>query len=147
MLVTGSRSWTDFLLIEQAISDMAMEAAQLGKDLVVVHGVARGADKLAQAVVRGRRAGGWRHIHEEPHPADWDAPCIERCRPGHRRARGGGGGDYCPAAGTYRNELMVNLGADACFAFIKDKSPGATGCSKLAEAAGIHTTRIVWEKL
>ena len=146
MLITGSRSWKDIRPIDQAIYDMAMEAAQLGKDLVVIHGAAAGADKLAQSVVTGRRSAGWIHLHEEAHPAPWDAPCIERCRPGHRRWRSTGG-DYCPAVGRYRNELMVNLGADACFAFIKDQSPGATRCAKLAEAAGIHTTRIVWEKI
>lgn len=146
MLITGSRSWKDIRPIDQAIYDMAMEAAQWGKDLVVIHGAASGADKLAQSVVTGRRSAGWAHLHEEVHPAPWGVPCIERCRPGHRRWRSTGG-DYCPAAGRYRNELMVGLGADVCFAFIKDQSPGATHCAKLAEAAGIHTTRIVWEKL
>jgi YspA, cpYpsA-related SLOG family len=146
MLVTGSRSWKDPRPIEQAIYDMAMEAAQLGKDLVVVHGACRGADRLAQSIVRRQRAHGWRHIHEEPHPADWNAACIERCRPGHRRPRTNGT-DYCPAEGRYRNELMVGLGADVAFAFIKDQSPGATHCAEFAEAAGICTTRIIWEKL
>lgn len=146
MLVTGSRSWKDPGPIERAIYDMAMEAAQLGKDLVVVHGFCRGADKLAQGIVLRQRAHGWIHIHEESHPAPWDAACIERCRPGHRRRRANGT-DFCPAAGTYRNELMVSLGADACFAFIKDQSPGATRCAEFAEAAGIHVTPIIWEKL
>lgn len=146
MLVTGSRSWKDPRLIERAIYDMAMEAAQLGKELVVVHGAASGADKMAQSIVLRQRAHGWTGIHEEAHSAPWDAPCVDRCRVGHRRPRASGG-DYCPAVGRYRNELMVNLGADVCFAFIKDQSPGATHCAKLAEAAGICTTRIVWEKL
>jgi hypothetical protein len=147
MLITGSRSWRDPAPIERVIYDIAMEAAQLGKDLVVVHGECRGVDKLAQGIVRRQRAHGWIHIHEESHPALWDAPCVERCRPGHRRWRSSGGTDYCPAVGRYRNEAMVDLGADVCFAFIKDQSPGATHCARLAETAGIHTTRIVWEKL
>lgn len=146
MLITGSRSWKDVGIIEQAIYDMAVEAAQLGKVLVVVHGDCRGADKIAQGIVLRQRAHGWRHIYEEPHPAPWEAPCIERCQPGHRRVRTDGT-DFCPSAGTYRNELMVSLGADVCFAFFKDQSNGTRKCAKLAEAAGIHVTPIVWEKL
>ena len=149
MLITGSRSWKDPAPIEQAIYDMAVEAAQLGKVLVVVHGDCRGVDKLAQGIVLRQRAHGWTRIYEEAHPARWEAPCVERCRPGHRglRATEYRQRDYCPAAGRYRNEEMVNLGADVAFAFIKDQSPGATHCAKQAEAAGIHTTRIIWEKL
>ena len=147
LLITGSRSWTDPRLIEQAIYDMARDAAQLGKGLVVVHGKCRkGADQIARDIVERQRMRGWRHIYQDVHPAHWGAPCIDRCRPGHRRQRPNGT-DFCPAVGRYRNELMVNLGADACFAFIKDQSPGATHCANAAEAAGIPTTRIVWEKL
>lgn len=146
MLITGSRSWKDPAPIEQAIYDMAVEAAQLGKVLVVVHGDCRGADRIAQSIVLRQRSHGWRHIYEEPHPAPWRAPCIERCLPGHRRTRVDGT-DFCPAAGIYRNELMVSLGADVCFAFFKDQSNGTAKCAKLAEDAGIHVTPIVWEKL
>jgi hypothetical protein len=146
LLITGSRSWKDPGPIDQVIYQVAMEAAQIGKDLVVVHGECRGADRLAQAIVLRQRAHGWMHIHEEAHPALWDAPCIERCRPGHRRRRTNGT-DFCPAVGTYRNELMVSLGADECFAFFKDQSSGTAKCAKLAKAAGIHVTPIIWEKL
>lgn len=146
MLITGSRSWKDPAPIEQVIYDAAVKAAQLGKALVVVHGDARGADKLAQGIVLRQRAAGWEYIYEEAHPAPWDAPCVERCRPGHRRLRTNGT-DYCPAVGTYRNELMVSLGADVCFAFFKDQSNGTRKCAKLADAAGIPVTPIVWEKL
>lgn len=146
LLITGSRSWKDPAPIERVIYDMAMEAAQLGKDLVVVHGDCRGADRIAQAIVLRQRAYGWAHIHNEPHPAPWEGPCVERCHPGHRQIRPNGT-NFCPGAGTYRNELMVGLGADACFAFFKDQSNGTAKCAKLADAAGIHVTPIVWEKL
>jgi hypothetical protein len=37
----------------------------------------------------------------------------------------------------HRNADMVAAGADLCLAFILDQSPGATGCARLARAAGI----------
>jgi hypothetical protein len=155
MLVTASRDWDDIRPIERAIGLMAMEAAQFGKDLVVVHGNCAGGDKLASAVVRGRRAQGWQHIHEEVHPAPWDAPCVPgRCpRNGHRRKRRDGS-TFCPAVGPYRDEAMVAKGADACFAFVmpcskrgclRPKPHGSHGASTtadMAQKAGIPTTRI-----
>lgn len=154
MLIASSRDWEDIRPIEHAIMLMAAEAAQLGRDLVVVHGNASGGDRLAAAVVRGRRAQGWKHIHEESHPAPWDAKCTRRCpRNSHRRKRRDGT-DFCPAVGLYRDEEMVAAGADACFAFImpcrkvgclRPKPHGSHGASTtadMAQKAGIHTTRI-----
>ncbi len=71
----------------------------------------RGADALAEeywALLGGEI---------ERHPADW-------ARFGRR-------------AGFRRNAEMVNLGADACCAFIRDGSRGASHCAGLARAAGI----------
>lgn len=153
MLITSSRTWSDIKPIERAIDLAAMEAAQLGRDLIVVHGAAPGGDKLAQAVVRGRRSQGWTRIREEPHPAPWDADCIDRCGRGHRRKRRDGT-DFCPAVGLYRDEVMVGLGADGCFAFIEPcakrgcnrprphGSHGASTTADMAERAGIPTVRI-----
>ncbi|MDQ3405236.1 MAG: DUF2493 domain-containing protein [Actinomycetota bacterium] len=83
--------------------------------VVLVHGDARGVDRAAVAI--------WRSwcLPTEAHPADWAT---------HGRA-----------AGPIRNRLMVALGADVCLAFIRDHSPGATGCAALAETAGIPTHR------
>lgn len=155
MLITASRDWPDIRPIERAIGLMAMEAAGADRDLVVVHGNAAGGDKLASQVVRGRRAQGWIHIHEEVHPAPWDAPCVPgRCpRTNHRRRRRDNT-DFCPAVGLYRDEEMVKLGAEFCFAFImpcskrgcmRPKPHGSHGASTtadMAEKAGISTTRI-----
>src|SRR5262249_49674527 len=48
----------------------------------------------------------------ERHPADWSEG---------------------RSAGQARNAAMVALGADICLAFIRDDSPGASCCARLAE--------------
>jgi hypothetical protein len=62
---------------------------------------------------------GW-GLAEERHPAQWNGPLGK-------------------GAGPARNAKMVRLGAVVCLAFILDDSPGASGCAKLAQAAGIRT--------
>ena len=119
ILVTGSRTWTDKVAIAQAISDyLHSMPTSIGSGWplpIVVHGGARGADQLANAIARGW---GWT---PERHPADW--------------AR------YGRTAGYHRNAHMVALGADICLAFILDGSAGASHTAELAEAAGIPTRR------
>ena len=77
---------------------------------IVVHGLAKGADALC-AQDADRR--GWR---SEGHPADWS------------QGR---------SAGPVRNQHMVDLGADVCFAFPLRGSRGTFDCAKRARAAGI----------
>ena len=114
ILVTGSRTWTDWRTITGAL-------IQAHRDLnpdrmpVLVHGCAAGADFLAAQAARKL---GW---EVEDHPADWSA-------------RG-------KAAGFIRNAEMVALGADVCLAFIRDGSRGATHCADTAEKAGIPVRR------
>src|SRR6266851_4582333 len=74
----------------------------------------RGADAIAARLWQAR--GG----QVEQHPADWPA------------GRG---------AGFARNAAMVALGADACLAFIRDASPGASHAARLAALAGIPVHR------
>ena len=145
MMITGSQTWTDFQVIEHTIGTMAMEAAQLGRDLLVVHGhCPRGADSIAHAVVVGRRHQGWR-IDEERHPAQWGAPCTDACRHGARRVRRDGS-DFCQSAGMHRNLEMVKLGCDAFFAFHRGGSSGTANAIRHARAAGIVPTVITWEE-
>jgi hypothetical protein len=83
------------------------------EEIIVVHGDAsRGADRMARDYAR---ACDW--ITEESHPADWSW------------------GN--PGAGHERNQLMVDLGADVCLAFVKGKSSGTRDCMKRARQAGI----------
>jgi SLOG family YspA-like protein len=108
ILITGSRTWTDNTVIRDALAPYRSPGA------VLVHGGARGADRIAAAI--------WRRwgLLVEAHPADWS---IER------------------AAGVIRNRRMVALGADVCLAFIREHSRGATHCADTAENAGIPTRR------
>ncbi|MEO7194314.1 MAG: DUF2493 domain-containing protein [Pseudonocardiaceae bacterium] len=119
ILVTGSRTWTDTAIIAAAISDYLRS---IGTSIggawpfpILVHGAARGADRLADQIAR---TWGWT---PEPHPADWDR---------HGRS-----------AGYRRNAAMVRCGAAVCLAFIHQHSPGATHTAALAERAGIPTHR------
>jgi Bifunctional DNA primase/polymerase, N-terminal/YspA, cpYpsA-related SLOG family len=114
VLVTGSRTWTDEDAIVDALARLSVEHDSA---LVVVHGgCPRGADAIAHA---------WCHstgTAVERHPADWSTG---------------------RAAGHRRNAAMVATRPDLCLAFIRDGSPGATGCAALAERAGIPTVRHV----
>lgn len=114
VLLTGSRTWTDWNAIACRLDDLANRRP----DLLLVHGACpRGADDMADRHALAHR------IPTERHPADWR-------RHGRR-------------AGPVRNAHMVSLGANLCLAFIRDRSPGATGCADMAEAAGIPTFRFV----
>ena len=112
LLITGSRDWEDEESVRFEIAGMTM----LHPGLVVVHGACpTGADAMAAKACADIG------VRQEPHPADWDA--------------------YGRAAGPRRNAEMVALGADACFAWIKDGSRGASHCAGLAEKAGIPVMR------
>lgn len=129
ILVTGSRDWGDWRTITGALIDAAD-----GKPgpVTVVHGCARGADFLAAHAARKL---GW---EVEDHPARWDAPCREECKPGHRRMQQAGG-TYCPAAGNYRNQEMVDTGPAICLSFFQPgtANSGTSDCVRRAVAAGI----------
>jgi len=112
ILVTGSRTWTDW----RAITTALLDAADGHDAVTLVQGCAAGADFLASQAARKLR---W---EVEDHPANW--------------------AKFGKAAGFRRNAEMVALDADVCLAFIRDGSKGATHCANLAEKAGIKTMRI-----
>ena len=110
VLITGSRNWTDEKKIERAI-----QASTLGRSksrTVVVHGAAKGADRIAGAIAEEMG------LHVEAYPADWDM--------------------YGKSAGPIRNQQMVELGADVCLAFPLGESRGTRHCMQAAEKAGIE---------
>jgi YspA, cpYpsA-related SLOG family len=109
ILVTGSRDWNLLTCLATVLQIVAADSGVL-----IVHGACpTGADALADAWAREHG------IPVERHPADW--------------------GRYGKAAGPRRNAEMVAAGANACLAFIRNESRGASHCAALAEAAGIDT--------
>lgn len=117
--VTGGRDYDDRAAVLNALAD-------LPRDAVLVQGEAAGADSLARDVWAG-----FLGREQEPHPADWSGPCRPSCAPGHRRRDG----SYCPAAGVYRNQEMVDSGLDLVIAF-----PGGRGTADMVRrslAAGV----------
>ena len=122
ILVTGSRTWTNTRIVDDALLDAWHDAVQVygaSTAIVVVHGACpRGADSYADAWASRQNP---RYVAVEPHPADWK-----------NLGRG---------AGFRRNAEMVQCGADLCLAFIKDGSSGATHTADLAEQNGIPTLR------
>lgn len=146
ILVTGGRDYADAGQVESVLSGVLEELVATGlgpSQVVLVHGAASGLDRLAAAAAH--RLG----LQVEAHPADWAGPCRPSCQspsgpspsdqspsgPSHRRRRQDGT-DYCPAAGAYRNDDMVALGADLALVF-----PGGRGtadCARRIRAAGIE---------
>jgi hypothetical protein len=115
ILVTGSRDWDDTATIYQALSEARGDTPH--DQIVLIHGAARGADRIAS---RYADAMDWSN---ESHHAEWDK--------------------YGKRAGIMRNLQMVNAGADICVAFILNNSRGATHCANYAESKGIPVKRIV----
>ncbi|MQA06004.1 MAG: DUF2493 domain-containing protein [Streptosporangiales bacterium] len=123
LLITGSRTWTTPIPVWDALDTWRHHAHAAGETFVVVHGAChRGVDAFTAAWCQRHRQDPL--VVEEPHPADWRS---------HRRA-----------AGVIRNHAMVALGADACIAFIRDHSPGASHCATSAAIAGIPVTVHQW---
>lgn len=108
ILITGSRHWTDRAAIQAAIE---RELAGYDGEVVIVHGDAPGADRLAGEVALA--LGCWAEVH----PADWTT--------GRR-------------AGPVRNQRMVDRGADVCLAFPASDSRGTWDCVRRAKKAGIR---------
>lgn len=134
VLVTGSRTWDDQQAIADALLDTWHDAVQTVSPEVqftVVHGdCPSGADAIAKqwAIDNG--------VFHHPIPANWSGPCTDACPPTpHRKTSRYG--DYCPLAGHYRNQLMVDMGIDLVLAFRRNNSRGTTDCIRRAERAGI----------
>ena len=113
ILVTGSRDWVDPSVIARSLASLALEAAYLDKEPVVVHGdCPTGADAMAQAICEAVG------IRTERHPADWNK--------------------HGKAAGPIRNQEMVDSGVDICYAFSNGGSRGTKDCKARASAAGVE---------
>jgi hypothetical protein len=115
VLVTGSRDWTDRDLIRAKL----LEVYRKHPTALLIHGDARGADRLAADI--WTRMGG----QAKPYPANW--------RPSGR---------YNPQAGNVRNDLMVSTMPDLVLAFFQmdASNRGTSDCVKRALAAGLDVT-------
>ena len=118
LLITGSREFKDTAKMEEALSFAAQQAA--GRPMTLVHGDARGADRLAEEVAKRVLPA---DTKIEKHPADWS---------------GLGKG-----AGMARNSEMVKATADLVLAFfVKGIEARGTGDTvKKAEEAGYKVAK------
>jgi hypothetical protein len=145
ILVTGGRNFVDKGMVYAEL-DALHEYTFSSTDeegMWVIQGGAPGADSLALAWTRDRKSGfGYPgpddRVHELTFRARWQEPCRMTCKPGHRKTRADGS-SYCPAAGVYRNQEMLDSGVDLVLAF-----PGGVGTHDMitrAEAAGVEVVR------
>ncbi len=132
ILITGSRNWDLFESISGRISEAVIAyieenpALKVGPIdwLHIVHGnCPRGADYLADKFAREVLMLPNENI--EKFDADWAS--------------------FGRSAGHKRNARMVRSMPDMCLAFIRDKSPGSTGCRNLAKQTGIPTETFIYE--
>lgn len=107
ILVTGDREWKAIGVIEETFKK------ERGSDVTLIHGDARGADRLS-GIIGERR--GWKII---PVPAEW---CL-----------------FGPRAGPIRNKKMLDMKPDYVYAFHSNirKSRGTKNCVLQAIRMGI----------
>lgn len=104
VLVCGSRSWGNWLAIRERL-------AQLPRGTTIIHGDARGADKMAATIA------GSLGLDVEAYPADW------------RQGR---------AAGVIRNLRMLDQRPDLVIAFWHGRSTGTGHTIEAARGRGIE---------
>ena len=103
-------------------------------------------EKRITTLVEGGAPGAdtWARMWALAHPdiilatvnADWNGPCRETCAPNHRIPYSGLASTYCPAAGPYRNQDMLEVHQpDEVLAFPGEK--GTASMVRLAIPAGV----------
>ena len=153
ILVSGSREWADTERLAALYGVDKGEAAQIaarqrevmadtllhaytwavdslsaaGGDIVLVHGNAMGADRLAADIWRrAGEAAPERRLRLESHPARWQ-----------KDGR---------SAGYQRNARMVEAGADIGLVFHVERSRGAEHCASLMVRAHIPVGLVAWRE-
>jgi hypothetical protein len=109
VIVCGSRHWHDRDRISDYLYDLVIKH---GGDITIVHGGAKGADRIAHQ--EARKAG----LLVEEHPPAYDIHSAKR-------------------APLIRNEQMAALGADLCVAFWDGRSTGTAHMMTQARERGI----------
>lgn len=98
VIVCGSRDWNYRQIISDRLAQLPPGERPGIDDTIIVHGAARGADRIAAQ--EAEKLG----LIVEAHPADWDR--------------------YGKRAGLLRNDRMAAAGADLCIAFWDGRSVG-----------------------
>ena len=119
VLITGSRAGTPEMI--KAGAELIAKHLPSDEHHTVVHGAARGFDKVGPYLDQH-----FENFTQEAHPAKWDT--------------------YGRRAGPIRNQEMVNLGADICYAFKIDGvvAKGTEHCAQAALKAGIKVVRVTF---
>lgn len=117
VIICGSRDWADPTPIEQVLLALAFK----NRDLTIVTGGAKGADRIANGIARSLG------LRTEVFPADWMG-----------KGRG---------AGPIRNRQMLDSGADIVFAFKENfdqtlRRGGTENMVAIAERAGVRVVVI-----
>lgn len=119
VLVCGSREWTDRTWIRLRLACL-LPADPAAEEPTIVHGDARGADRIAGEIATD--LGFW----VETHPADWSR--------------------HGKAAGPIRNREMLDSGIHLVLAFVRGESRGTRDCIKAAQERGIPVEVHEWDK-
>lgn len=112
VLVTGGRGYDDAVAVWEAL-DALHRAEGIA---LVIHGAAKGADRLGALWAKGRG------VPDDPHPAAWRRP----------------DGTTDKGAGLRRNLEMLDLAPDAVVAF-----PGGTGTGHCVDNARRRGLRVI----
>lgn len=111
IIMCGSRTFNRVGVIRETLQKIS---ASTDGPITIVHGDARGADRLAAEVAK------WMGMQVEAVPADWDT--------------------HGKRAGYVRNQEMLDRGADAVYAFRSaGESRGTDMMVDLARKAGVET--------
>lgn len=114
VLICGGRDFTDVALMRRAIMKHVGQLPGPPRlTVTLVHGAARGADSLA-----ARIAAEW-HWPVVAYPADWKT--------------------HGKAAGSIRNQQMLDTKPDLVLAFPTPQSRGTWDMVRRAQAAGVRT--------
>jgi hypothetical protein len=118
ILACGGRDYTDVDTIVNVLDDLDLDLRDadgtLYEPVTLVHGDARGADRIAARIAA---ALGW---EVEAYPADWNR--------------------YGPAAGPLRNQQMLDTGIDLVIAFPGGK--GTADMVGRARRAGVRVDEV-----
>ena len=110
ILIGGGRNFNDYEYLEKSVDEFISETFPDEKEITIISGAARGADRLGEAYSLARK------YNLERYPADWDK--------------------YGKSAGFRRNEDMVKI-ADAAIMFWDGSSHGTKHAIEISREKGI----------